>query len=216
MERERAEPPRRPAGRIGNGGGHHQPNGEQRQHGSATAVAFPTGRTGDQDEHQRPEQVPLLLHGQAPQVAKQGGSAGEVGHMAEDLAPVGHVEDAPRVVAAQLRVLFGRPPQCRPHTHRQQHREQRGQQPAPTASPELTETDPTATIALLDEQAGDEIPGDDEEHLDPEEPPVHPPEPGVVEDDADHGQRANAVQAGLVAHRFANWAAGLEDEQALE
>ena len=45
---------------------------------------------------------------------------------------------------------------------------------------------PPVRLFLLEQQRGDQVAGDDEEHLDAEEPAVHPPEAGMVEDDRDH------------------------------
>ena len=89
-------------------------------------------------ERERPEQVPLLLDGEAPQVPQRRRIAGrEVRHVADDLAPVGDVEDRPRQVASQLRQLLVRAEDRRPRRHRDEHRTERRQQSAGPAVPEL-------------------------------------------------------------------------------
>ena len=63
----------------------------------------PRPEAQDDDHHQRPQQVELLLHGQAPQVAQRGEVAGRGVPLADpDLVPVGHVGEPGDHVAAQL------------------------------------------------------------------------------------------------------------------
>jgi len=127
----------------------------------------------------------------------------EVLDLAEHLTPVGEVEDAPRVIASHLRVLLGAAPENRPHPNHDQHREQRRQQPTPATHPELPEADATQSVAVafLDQQRGDQEPGDDEEHLDSKESAVHPREACVVQDDSNHRHCAHAVERRLIAHQ---------------
>ena len=178
-------------------GEHHERCGDDRAADDVTGCSNPQQR----HEHQRPDQIPLLLHRQAPQVPQQRRLAGEVRDVAEDLAPVVHVEDRPRDVAAHLRLLFGRAGERGPHGNGEQHGVERREEPTCPAEPELTERHLAVAAVLVEQQRRDQESGDHEEHLDAEEPPVHPREPPVVQQDDADGQRTQPVERRLVAHR---------------
>ena len=178
--------------------GDHRRERRRREHHRDGAAAQRQG--AQHHEQQRPQQVPLLFHAEAPQVTQQRWIGGPVRHAAGDLAPVAGVEDRPRQVAAQLGALGRRAGDHRPHRRHHQHHEQRREQPARSAQPELREVGAPAAVALVEEQGGDQVARHDEEHLDADEPAVHPREAGVVADDGDHRERAQAVERRLVGH----------------
>ena len=153
-----------------------------------------------QQERQRPQQVELLLDPEAPQVAQQRRRVGVVGHVAEDLAPVAGVEGGPRQVRAQLRQLRAVATDDRDDRDDDEHHDECRQQPAGAAQPELAELDVAAAGSLLEQQGGDQEPGEDEEHLEADVAAVHPREAGVVRHDDEQPDGAQAVEAGLVAH----------------
>ena len=133
-------------------------------------------------------------------MAQQRRVAGEVRHVAEDLAPVAHVEHRPRDVAAQLRALLGRSGQRRPDRDEEDHGEERRQEPLGSTHPEPAERDTAVAVVFLEQQRRDQEPGHDEEHLDAEEPAVHPREPGVVQQHDDDRQGPQPVERRLVSH----------------
>jgi len=179
---------------------HHHPHRHQAQRQRPPTVA--ARAPGQQDERQWPQHVPLLFDRQAPQMPEQRRRARPpVRLLGEDLTPVGEVPEAPGVVVTQLRVLLGRPPHGRPCTDHDHHREQRRQQASPTTNPELPQVHPARAVTLLDQQGGDQEPGDDEENLHAEETAVHPREPCVIEDDRDHREGADPIEPGLIPHR---------------
>ncbi len=100
----------------------------------------------------------------------------------------------------QVGLLLRSAQQRHPDPDDDEHAEQRRQQPSGPSQPELAQMHPRSALALLDQQRRDEEAGDDEEHLDAEKATVHPSEPGVVEDDGNHRDRPQPVEAGLVPH----------------
>ena len=90
----------------------------------------------------------------------------------------------------QVGLLLGGAEQGDPDPDGDEHAEQRRQQAASPSQPELAKTHPRTALALFEQQRRDEVAGDDEEHLDPEEATVHPSETSVVEDDGDHRDRS--------------------------
>ena len=179
---------------------HHQ----RRRHGDeeVTTVAQPGAADRHRgNEDQRPHEIPLLLDGQRPEMAQQRRvGRGEIRCPAQDLAPVADVENRPRQVPLQCRLLFWRAEQRSPDRHRDEHREHGRQQSPSPAQPELFETDPLLLLALVEQERGDQVAGDDEEHLDSEETARHPPEAAVIEHHCHDADRAEPVEARLVTH----------------
>ena len=175
------------------------------------ATATPAEQPGDRrrvlsreriegDEHQRPQEVELLLDRQAPQVAQQRRVAGVVRDVADDLAPVAEVAERPRQVAPQLSPRCSAEPTASATTATDasttasagsSRRARRSQNRPRSTRP--------GTLVLVEQQRRDQEPGHDEEHLDADPPAVHPGEPGVVADHGDDRQGPQPVEAGLVA-----------------
>ncbi len=152
------------------------------------------------NEHERPDQVPLLFDREAPEVAQRRRLAREVRHVAEDLPPVVGVEDRPGDLPTDLRLLFRRSPQHGSDPDRQQHGVERWEQSTGAPLPEVAERHLAVSVALVEQQRRDEEPRHDEEHFDAEEATSHPREAGVVEQhDADR-QRSQAVERWLIPH----------------
>ena len=153
-----------------------------------------------QRHHDRPEQVELLLHGEAPEVAKRReGACCGVPLAHPDLVPVGHVAEPGENIAAQPGqfVAF---PDPRVRDQQDEHEEQRRQQASRAASPELPQADPARSLVLTDEQQRDQVAADHEEDLDAEEPTRQPLVVGVVHHHRDDGERAHPVEARQVGH----------------
>jgi len=75
---------------------------------------------------------------------------------------------------------------------------ERGQEPACPACPEATQVEPfhpPAPAGLSDKKVGNQVAGQDEEHVDAEKPAGHPGEALVKGHDGQHRKRAHAVQA---------------------
>ena len=154
------------------------------------------------DERERPEQVPLLLDGEAPDVAQQRRIAAVVRDARRGSGPSCRRRRSPTAGRAAAATAARRCRRTIAHTATaastvnragSRRRARRIQNCGRLVWPEL--------VALVEQQRRDEEAGHDEEHLDAEEPAVHPREPGVVEDHGDHRQRAQAVERRLVAHR---------------
>ena len=82
---------------------------------------------------------------------------------------------------------------------RDEHEEQRGQQPLGPAGPERPRIDPPRAGPLLEEQARHEEPRQHEEQVDPEVAPRGPPEPQVIGHDSDDGDASHPVERGQVS-----------------
>ena len=142
--------------------------------------------TQDRHHHQGPQQVELLLDRERPQVAQRrerlrSGVPGPD----PDLEPVRDVADTRHDVATRAAARFGLEHR-QVHHQQRQHHEQRRQQTACSTEPELLEVDVVVAFVLGDQQQGDEVAGDDEEHLDTQEPAVQPVLVGVVDHHRDH------------------------------
>src|ERR1039457_6569070 len=80
----------------------------------------------------------------------------------------------------------------------EENHEQTREQPPSPPRPERAEVDPRRPAPLHEEQRGDQIPGEDEEGVHPEEPAGHLPSPEVERDDRPDGHGPPAAQGGLV------------------
>ena len=69
--------------------------------------------------------------------------------------------------------------------------------------PERGKPDTAAPAAFPQQETGDEIPGDDEEHINAEKAPGQRPRRQVVRHDAENRQHSQAVQAGPIAPALA-------------
>ena len=121
----------------------------------------------------------------------------EVGLLVEDEVPVGDVGERGDRVAAQGVDPVGLDDRGDDHRHRDQDAD-RGQQAARAPDPEPPEPDVSAAAVLGEQQRGDQVAADHEEDVDAEEPPRHPPDARVVEEDGEHGDRPQRVDAGHV------------------
>ena len=74
------------------------------------------------------------------------------------------------------------------------HRDLGGDQPADAPGPEAAQLDAVAPLVLAEQQERDQEPAEDEEHVDAEEPTGHPRDVAVVQEDADDGEGADAVE----------------------
>ena len=167
----------------------------QRQHRPHAAPAPDPPRQG---QHQRPEDIELLLHPQAPQVQQRFG----VGRGIEIAAlaiehEIGHKRRRRRDMAAQLVKALIK--QLRP-AHRQrrgQHRHQRGINPPHPPRIEAGEGQ-SLPFQITQQDAGNEIAGDDEKHVHPDKAAKALPYPGMKGDHHPHADRAQPVDIGAV------------------
>ena len=144
--------------------------------------------------HERPHEVELLLHRQAPQVAQRRPLTGGGVSLADpDLIPVRHVAGPGEHVTAQLTELVAFE-QRGEHGEQPHHHEQRRQEAAGPAQPERLEVDASGPLVLPDQQQRDQVAADDEEHLDADEPARQPVAVGVVHHHRDDRQRPHAVE----------------------
>jgi len=147
-------------------------------------------------EEQGPEEVELLLDRERPEVAEEGRPLEgiEVGLVAEDEVPVGEVEERGQRVATQLVDPVRLDDRGEDHRHRDQDSDG-GQQPPRPAQPEAAQPQVAVAAELAEQQRGDQVAADHEEDVDPEEAPRHPADAGVVEEDGEHGERPQGVDA---------------------
>jgi hypothetical protein len=180
--------------------GHPQQRGDRAcadDAGDRQVAALEQPQQAEQED--RPQQVELLLDRQRPQVLEHRWTLdeGEVRLLGEDQEPVRDVEEGRPDLPGQVRRILAVEDQHDHRDRRQQRVEGRQQTPGP-AEPEALQRDLRRPAVLLGEQQGDQVPADDEEHLDPEEPAVQPLHVGVVEEHGDDGHRAQAVEPGQV------------------
>ncbi len=181
---------------------HPHPDGRRRRQGQGgadqdsarpPATAHHEEDAGDQ---QWPDEVVLLLYGQGPGVLERahGGELGEVAVAGGDLLPVGDVEQGGQGGRAQLgRDEPGTAHQCVDGQHDQQQQHGWQQTPGP-ASPEGQHVPRWPFPGQ--QQAGDQVPRQDEEDVHSQPAPVE-----VAEVERHHqgdGDGADAVQLGLV------------------
>ena len=187
----------------------HDGDGDGGEHEPAADLGEAAAPEVDQPDHdQRPEEVELLFDGEAPQVAQRGEveQCGVPG-AGPDLVPVGDVGGAGDHVATQLAERVALEDRRVDHQQRH-HQEQRRQQPSGPAHPELLEVDATLLFVLADQQQGDQVAADHEEHLDADEPARHPAVVGVIEHHGHDGESAHAVEAGEIRHAEIAWRGG--------
>ncbi len=181
----------------GHDGRDRQADAEQPQADLRQAMAGPAQ---DDDHDQGPEQVELLLHGQRPQVAQRGECAGRGVPLTDvDLVPVAAVEQPAEEVAAGAahRVALE---QRHVDGDAREHDDQGRQQAAGATQPELLEVDEPLALVLTDQQQGDEVAADHEEHLDAEEPAAEPLVVGVVHHHRHDSDGPQTVEPWKVGH----------------
>ena len=184
---------------------HQQARGDRaRDHADHDAPV--TEPRHEEREGDGPEQVELLLDRQRPEVAEQGGPGEllEVGLVAQDQVPVGHVGHRGQRLAAERGDLSEVEERAGDHHHGDQHPDRR-QQPPRAPQPERDEVDSPLLAELAEQQRGDQVAADDEEDVDPEEPAGKPPAPvvEVVDEHGQHGDGTQAIQAGHVGQSLA-------------
>ena len=152
-------------------------------------------------QRDRPQQVPLLFDRERPRVGegRRRLERLEVRRAVEDEPPVGYVEQRREAVTAD-RPELGR---LRPHDgvdrDPDQQEEERREQAAGASRPEGLEIDPAGVLALGQQERGDEVAAQDEEHVDAEEAALRPGDLPVVQDHRRDRERAQAVEPGPVA-----------------
>ena len=158
----------------------------------------PPSQQGPAGSHrQRPQDVELLLDRQRPQMAEQRRARHrlEVGRVAVDERPVGHVAEGGEDVATEPTHLVG-------HHHRgegdhgEEQEDQCREETAGTPHPEPFHVEPAEAADVRHQQRGDEEAADHEEDVDPQEPGGEPADLEVVEDHGDHRHRPDAVEPG--------------------
>jgi hypothetical protein len=186
--------------------GHQDARGERRGEGGE---GEPRPRPGGplqlwheaQAAHQQegPGDVELLLDRERPEVVERRGrrEAGEVGDVVEDQPPVVEVAGGAQRGGAEVGRLV-RADQRHPGHHHGEHQEEAGEQAAGAGSPERLQPDP-AFVHLVEQDVGDQVAAEGEEHTHAEQPAFGPAEFEVVEDHADHRDRAQPVEARHVA-----------------
>ncbi len=175
----------------------HRPDHGRGQHGpeAPRGPELPTQMEQDQD-HRRPDDVELLLDGQRPHVLERRGlgRGGEVAAATDDEVPVGHIEQRGERVEADSAELPRATEHLHEESHADQHHQQGGQEPAGPAGPELTQLDGQPFGPLPQQQGGDEETRQDEEDVDAQKSPGSHRCTTVVEEDARHRHRPEAVQ----------------------
>ena len=215
-ERHQGEREARPVGQVGRASARSRDGRDGRDgrgesarsvHESAPPPAQPSREPHEQQYDPRPDQVELFLHREGPQVVerRRRGEPRVVGGVLADVPPVAHVEHRRDDVTAEPGDE-GPGDHVHPDGDDRQHHEQRGQQPPRPPQPEVAELDPPARRPLPDQDVGDEVAAQREEHADPEQPALRPAVAEVIGDHRRHGERAQPVeprQILLVAlHRF--------------
>ena len=123
----------------------------------------------------------------------------EIGDVADDQVPVGHVDRRSEHLAQMRGELIAERHDRVDGGHGEDQRERR-QQAARAADPERAQVDAPLPFELRHQQRRDQEPADDEEHIDAEEPRRQPEHPGVIKHDGCHRERADAVERGQVGH----------------
>ena len=185
---------------------HQDPRGDRGGGGDRGEAGAHAGlpccfRDEPQAEHQEegPDDVELLLDRERPEVVERRGrrEALEVGDVVDDQPPVVEVGGGAERGAAEVRRLV-RPDQGHPGRHHDQHQEQRRQQAAGAGQPERHQLDPS-TVHLVQQDVGDQVAAEGEEHTHTQQPTFRPGEVEVVEDHAEHRDRAQTIEARHVA-----------------
>ena len=152
--------------------------------------------TQEEDEYEWPDDVELLLDREAPEVAdrRRRGERADVPAVA-DLVPVGHLCERGADLGGECSLAVG-PPDAEDRGDGDGGEGAPGQWPQSSGSapPERPERDPSRPVVFADQQRGDEVAGEDEEEVDPDEAAGEDVGVGVVDDDGEHSDRSEAVQ----------------------
>ncbi len=170
-------------------------DGEEQRGADHKVPGAPRPRRADREqdtEHQRPTEVVLLLDGQRPGVL-QGARRGELGEVAvpgDDLLPVGYVEQGGQGRVSELGRYQARTPDPGVQRQDDEQEEHGGKETTGPAPPKGDH--PAYRPAIGHQDAGDEVPGQDEEHVDAEPPTSEIAE--VKGDDGGDGDGPDAVE----------------------
>ena len=116
----------------------------------------------------------------------------------DDQVPVRVVEERTDRVATRVREVAARE-DCG-EDQRREHDENEGRQQPPRApQPEAAQVDAVAGLPFDQQQRCDQVAAEHEEEVDAEEAAGHPVDAGVVDEDADDRERAEAVEPRAVA-----------------
>ncbi|MCY1239300.1 hypothetical protein D9M72_520880 [compost metagenome] len=159
-------------------------------------------RSQKQRQYQRPQQVELLLHAEGPRVPDGVGQLPEGQRVVVDVKCGEH---------GRQPAIFRRPEDGgQPHVDRD-HEQQRRIQPQRPARVETADLD-AAVAVLRRQQRSDEIARQDEEDVQPDEAAMRTGDLAVEQDHREDGQRANAVERGVVGQghlsALSEWPAG--------
>jgi hypothetical protein len=123
-----------------------------------------------------------------------GSRGGEVAGIGHDEVPVGHVAEGGGGVGQ--RIGPGQHPGSEEMEQSQDgHQdEQRGQEPAGPAGPEMAQVHRAGAAPLDHQKRRDQVAGKNEEGIDAVETAGEPGEPVVIRHDREHGQRPEAVE----------------------
>jgi len=117
--------------------------------------------------------------------------------------PVGQVDERGQRVTAGPREVIARDRRGGEQADEDDEQHSR-QQPARAPHPERFEADAPLATALCQQQRGDQITAEHEEHVDAEEAPGHPGDAGVIEHDTRDRERAQTVEAGSIGQLRTN------------
>ena len=176
-------------------GGEHEDGAEQQARG-ARARRQPARARPQPEQQRRPHEVELLLDGQRPEVDERARHVAgrEVVALGQAEMPVDAVQRGERGVVADRRVVDAVQQPERADDHDGEHEHRGRQQPAHAARVEAREVDAASARELVDEQARDEVAGEDEEDVDADEATGNPGVAEVKGDHEDHGDRADPVE----------------------
>ena len=164
---------------------------ERRADGAAAAAPEP----GDGEQQGRPDQVELLLDRQRPEVEHRArfDVLGEVVDRLLGEVPVGRVEGGADDVAGDFDRAHGREQQQREDADRGEQDRRERQQPPGAAGVEAAQGDAPGAVDLVEQKAGDEEAGDDEEDVDADVAAGEERDAGVAEQDRADRDRAHAL-----------------------
>ena len=190
--------PRGALGRVEEKHRRHRQAGQDRRDDEQRARRPPEDDEHPEDE-QRPDDVELLLDGEAPRVL-EGRGRGEqlpVALVREDGPPVGDVAQGREGVPAERRELVGLGEDARVDRDGRHEGEERRKQTTRAADPERSERDAPRAAVLGEEDRRDQEPREHEEQIDAEVAALQHPT-RMEEHDAQHREPAETVERGEV------------------
>jgi len=153
---------------------------------------------GAQQHDRGPEQIELFLDAERPQMQERLESSRSV--KVTRFAPqeeIRHEHRACRDVLQQLLVVEVGEREPSEHGHGQQHDGERRDDAPNAPDVEVEQADPAA-IGFVEEEAGDQKPGDDEEHIHADKSTRKGARRGMEGSDGQHGDRAQTVDVGAI------------------